>query len=33
VVRSRVAAGTEMTDLTGFQQSLAELAKVLLRAP
>jgi nucleoside 2-deoxyribosyltransferase len=33
VVRSRVAAGTEMTDLTGFRQSLAELAKVLLMAP
>jgi nucleoside 2-deoxyribosyltransferase len=29
VVRNHVAAGTEMTDLTGFRRSLAELAKVL----
>jgi nucleoside 2-deoxyribosyltransferase len=29
VVRSHVAAGAEMTNLSGFRQSLAELAKVL----
>ena len=29
VVRSHVTAGTEMTDLSGFRQSLAELATVL----
>lgn len=29
VVRSHVTAGTEMTNLSGFRQSLAELAKVL----
>lgn len=30
VVRSHVAAGTEMTDLTAFRLSLADLARVLI---